>query len=167
MNTLLYNETMLKKFEIYPTRISVRYQWQEIKNSAEGYDNSHLYLKSIPRKGLGVFSKKDLKEGDIIELCHSAPIETPSRWMRDSGIKKYSYWDPDGRGLIPFGFGCIYNSADRENLKNITYHMFVEDRLMVFIATKDIPAGEELITWWGEGYYKSWCDASNKPITDN
>jgi hypothetical protein len=146
-------EEAVKKF---PTFLDVRHKWQEFKNSKEGYCNSHLYIKNIKNKGLGVFSKKDIKEGEVVEYCHSILIETPRPWMRDQGITKYCYWSGD-IGIMPLGFGPIYNSAEREYMKNTHYFLFPEDSLVVFVAQKDIAAGEEVTVWWGEDYYKNWC----------
>jgi hypothetical protein len=140
----------------FPTFIDVRHNWQEIKKTKYGYSNSNLYIKNVPKKGLGVFSKTDIKKGDVIEYCHSIFIETPRPWMRDRGITKYCYWSGD-TGLMPLGFGPIYNSAERDFLKNAHYFLFPDDSLIVFVAQRDIPAGEEVLVWWGEDYYKSWC----------
>ena len=40
---------------------------------------------------------------------------------------------------------------------NIKYKVFVQNKLVVFIAIKDIEEGQELLTWWGQSYYNSWC----------
>jgi hypothetical protein len=148
-----------KKKKIYPSYIDVLYKWQELKKT--GYSNRDLYIKEVPIKGLGVFSSRDIKEGEIVELCHCLPIETPNPWMRDKGIKKYSYWEGQA-GFVPFGFGAIYNAADREHLLNIKYFLFPTDRILAYVAQKDIPADQELLTWWGEGYYKGWCHPDSK-----
>lgn len=145
----------------FPTFIDVRHNWQELKKSKQGYSNSNLYIKNVPKKGLGVFSKTDIKKGEVVEYCHSIFIETPRPWMRDRGITKYCYWSGD-TGLMPLGFGPIYNSAERDFLKNAHYFLFPEDSLIVFVAQRDIPAGEEITVWWGEDYYRSWCEPSQQ-----
>jgi hypothetical protein len=152
------NSTENKSDNIYPTFIDVQYGWQQAKKN--GYTNSNLYIKMVEKKGFGVFSKNDIKNGEVIEYCHSILIETPRQWMRDQAITKYSYWSND-QGVLPLGFGPIYNSAERQHLVNASYFIFPEDALIVFVAQKDISAHEEILVWWGDGYYDSWCKPNN------
>jgi hypothetical protein len=63
---------------------------------------------------------------------------------------------------MPLGFGPIYNSAERQHLKNADFFLFPEDSLIVFVAQKNIPANEEITVWWGDGYYESWCKPANQ-----
>jgi hypothetical protein len=153
------NMTEIDESNIFPTFIDVRYKWQEAKKA--GYSNSNLYVKDVKNKGLGVFSTNDIKKGEVVEYCHSIPIETPRQWMRDAGITKYCYWSND-MGMMPLGFGPIYNSADKEFLKNTQYFLFPEDMLIVFVAQKNISANEEILVWWGEDYYNNWCEKNHQ-----
>lgn len=146
------------KADVFPTFLDVRYAWQEAKKN--GYSNSHLYIKNVQNKGLGVFSNNNIKKGEVVEYCHSILIETPKPWMRDRTITKYCYWSND-LGIMPLGFGPIYNCAEREHLKNTGFFLFPEDALVVFVAQKDIAKNEEILVWWGEGYYNSWCKQNN------
>jgi hypothetical protein len=152
------NNLNVSQGDVFPTFIDVKYAWQEAKKN--GYSNSHLYIKNVKNKGLGVFSNKDIKKGEVIEYCHSFLIETPLPWMKDKGIKQYSYWSGD-HGIVPLGFGPIYNSAERDFLKNTGHFIFPEEKLIVFVAQKDIPAHEEILVWWGEDYYSAWCAPKN------
>jgi hypothetical protein len=65
-------------------------------------------------------------------------------------------------GMMPLGFGPIYNSADKEFLKNTQYFLFPEDMLIVFVAQKNISANEEILVWWGEDYYNNWCEKNHQ-----
>jgi len=141
---------------IYPTFNEVKYFWESKCKKNGGYSNSHLYVKFVEKKGLGVFPKRDIKAGEVIEYCHSIVLETPRRWQKDSQISKYCYWSHE-TGIMPLGFGPIYNSAEREDMRNCNYFTFPESALVIFVAIQDIPANEEILVWWGEDYYKSWC----------
>lgn len=144
---------------IFPSFLDVRYGWQEAKKN--GHSNSHLYIKQADHKGLGVFTSKDIKAGEVIEYCHCLPIETPGKWIVDKGIKNYSYWSSD-KGFVALGFGSIYNSAERNHLKNASYFIFEEDRLIVYVAQKNIKKDEEILTWFGDGFYDYWCNPNKK-----
>lgn len=145
--------------DIFPTFTDVRYGWQEAKKN--GHSSSNIYIKKIDPKGIGVFANKDIKTGEVIEYCHCLPIEIPGRWMNDKGIKNYSYWSGE-RGFIALGFGSIYNSAERDHLKNAGYFIFEDDNLIVYVAQKDIKKDEEILTWFGDGFYNYWCMPKNK-----
>jgi hypothetical protein len=46
--------------------------------------------------------------------------------------------------------------------------MFKEDLLIVFVAQRDIQKDEEILTWWGEGYYQHWCtNNQKKPVNED
>jgi hypothetical protein len=152
---------MTKKDTEFPSFLDVKYNWQQLKDSENGYSINNLYIKNVARKGLGVFSKQNIKKGEVIEYCHAVKLEIPQRWMHDRAIKKYCYWDKSGQGLMPLGFGPIYNSADRDHLKNAHYFLFPEDNLVAFVAQEDILAHEEILVWWGDGYYDSWCKSNS------
>jgi hypothetical protein len=151
------NNSNVSQDDVFPKFIDVRYAWQEAKKN--GHSNSHLYIKKAGNKGLGVFANKNIKIGEVIEYCHCLPIETPHQWLHDRGIKNYSYWS-DERGLIALGFGSIYNSAERHHLKNASYFTFEKDQLIVYVAQRDIQKDEEILTWFGDGFYNYWCDPS-------
>lgn len=150
----------MDKNDIFPTFIDVRHGWQEAKKN--GHSNPHLYIKKINPKGLGVFANKDIKKGEVIEYCHCLPIEIPGKWMLDKGIKNYSYWGNNDKGFVALGFGSMYNSAERAHLKNASYFIFEEDLLIVYVAQKDIKKDEEILTWFGDGFYNHWCLPNNK-----
>lgn len=147
---------------VYPSFIDIKYLWQEFKKSKNGYNNSHLYIKNVNQhKGLGVFPNQNIKEGQIVEFCHCVKIDTPKQWIHDRGLLKYCYWTNYGQGVMPLGYGPIYNSADRQHLRNTDFFIFPEDNLIVFVAQKNITAHEEILVWWGDSYYENWCKPSN------
>jgi hypothetical protein len=139
-------------------KIRVQYEWMELKK--KGYQNNKVYIKEIPPKGMGVFANKDLEENEIIEFCHSFLANTPTKFMYDNNITEYALpgnIDNETYPCFAFGLGCVYNSADSDNLRNVDWHVFPESKLSVFIANKKIKKDEELLGWFGEGFYKSRC----------
>lgn len=146
--------------------------------SGEGL-RANLLLKKADYKGMGVFAGKPFAKGELIEMCHSILLEWQSKYQRDASISRYAYavgchCDPSltrppcmlncpvngHRYMIPLGFGACYNSADSEEGANAKYDV-VPDRLLIFYtATKDISEGEEIVTWFGKGFYDAWCKAA-------
>jgi hypothetical protein len=145
-------------------KIRLQYQWQELKK--QGYQNNRVYIKEIPPKGVGVFAKEDIKAGEVVEMCHTFTAETPSKYIQDKSMSEYmlpGIINNEAHPSFAFGFGCIYNSSNSESERNVEWTVFPEGKLSVFIANRDIKKDEELLAWFGEGFYTSRC----KPNMDN
>jgi hypothetical protein len=139
-------------------KIRVQYEWQQLKK--QGYQNNKVYIKEIPPKGLGVFAKEDIKAGEVAEMCHTFTAEIPSKYVQDKNMSEYmlpGVINNEAHPSFAFGFGCIYNSSESEDSRNIEWTVIPESRLSVFIANRDIKKDEELLAWFGEGFYITRC----------
>lgn len=143
--------------------------WKQV--TLEGFTNSNLLVKESPGKGLGVFAKKEIKKDQIVEFCHAIVLSWKGRYVKDPSITKYAYWSPcacdDCRvhgltGLILLGNGSVYNSASSDEEKNCSFFIYPKTALAIFVANKNISQGEEILTWWGQGYYDQWCKNEKK-----
>jgi len=139
-------------------------KWHRLKQ--EGYSNSHLKIKIDLIKGMGVYAEKDIPKDEPIEFCHSMKLSFREKYHSDMTLKQYCYThscpcdkckEHGGLLITPFGFGSIYNSASSQEKANARYKMFPKSKLIVFLANTDIKIGEEILTWWGQGYYDSFC----------
>jgi len=152
-------------------------------NPVEAYDSAlsdgmafRIFLKKAGYKGVGVFAGKIFQKGEIIEMCHAFIYEWQSKYQRDAAVARYAYGvgchcNPSpskppcllncpmngGRYIMPTGFGACYNSADREEDANARYEVIADKPAIIYIASKDISEGDEIVTWFGKGYYDSWC----------
>ena len=143
--------------------LKIKLKWENMKSN--GY-KSHLIIKNIPPKGLGVFANRDFSEGEEIEYCHMIPMAFKRRYIHDPGIIKYAYWSScqcddckkhGQSGFILLGNGSIYNSANSEKELNATFRIYTDFQVTVFKATKKIKKDEEILVWWGQRYYDTWC----------
>jgi hypothetical protein len=150
----------------------VKEAWDKLKT--DGFFTPHLRVKEAGNKGLGVFADVDIEKGKPIEFCHSIVMEHRNKYQHDPEFRRYSYWANceceeckrhGAQAVLPLGNGCIYNSAETKELSNCAYKVVANQRLIVFYAIKDIKAGEEILTWWGQGYYNRYCKASSPPDT--
>ncbi len=140
-----------------------RGHWEKLKR--EGYEPQGLQIRNAGRKGVGVFAMRDFEEGEVVEYCHCIRMAVPHNYCADRGIKQYAYWDSDvgdvpnhgPTGLIVLGHGSIYNSAESDEEKNCDWFVSADSRLVVFMALRKIRSGQEILTWWGQNYYNSWC----------
>lgn len=146
----------------------IQKKWTRIRD--EGFNNEHLTIRESPGKGLGVFANKKIKKNDIIEYCHACTLNWKRKYVHDPSILKYSYWSNcqckdcqthGNTGMILFGSGSVYNSAESNDLKNADFNLYPNLNLAIFTAIKDIEEDEEILVWWGQSYFNSWCKPKN------
>ena len=141
----------------------------------------NVYLGKAGHKGLGVFAGKPFAKEELIEMCHCIQLAWQARYQRDESIAQYAFAIPchcnpgpsrppcllncplNGHSyILPLGFGACYNSADQEEGANARYGIIQDKRLIFYVATKDISEHEEILTWFGRGYYDQWCKPNKK-----
>lgn len=139
-------------------------EWKKLK--VQGVLNDHLEIKESPGRGMGVFARKDIAEGDVIEYCHAIVLDWRRKYIGDSQIRRYAFWsgcscvECKAHGEmagIPLGYGSIYNSGDKEEDANAYYQFYASDSFQVFIAKRTIAVGEEILVWYGQEYLDYWC----------
>jgi len=102
-------------------------------------------VKESKIHGWGVFAKEDIKKDDIIEECHFMSIH-PLMYtiIKRLSISRYTFSYPKStmEELIwPFGNGCVFNSSPTPNAE---WNTDTVNRLLIFVALKDIKKGEEM-----------------------
>jgi hypothetical protein len=161
---MLYPEDIIDQYSQQGCEHSVdlnkiRDAWSKAK--INGHNLDHLEVKISTPKGLGVFSRKDIEKGDIVEICHCIVPEIPSENCGDRGLLQYAYHFSEPRSpkkmAIPLGFGCIYNSASTAEEANLIHIAFPTEKMLCFLANANVKNGEELLTFHGDGYFNTWC----------
>jgi len=140
------------------------YEYREM-----GYTNSKIYIKSADHKGLGVFAKEHIKAGEPVEFCHSIVLKWRKKYHNDKALLRYVFSDVHCKCkecrkhgpilMLPLGFGGIYNCSSSAETNNCKYVLFQPKRLIIFIATKDIEPDDEITCWFGDLYYKYYCES--------
>ena len=134
---------------------------------AKGLSNKDLEIKgsNIRNAGLGVFAKKNFKPFDVIEYCHLIVLKNREAISSDQSINLYAYGyycscskcSKYGKVLsIPLGFGSIYNTALNKEGANAEFYVNIHTPVQIFYAIKNISAGEEIVTFYGEAYVKAY-----------
>jgi len=152
---LCENHGILAEEGEFPEYLS---KWEKMKE--KGYSNSNIYVKKTKDKGLGVFAKNPINEGEEIEYCYAIkiPIEDSLKYLEKTHyiIEKYSYGGYVNYYILT-GFGMIYNSANSKEESNITHITFHDKDIILFKAIKNIQKDEELLTWWTMPYFQKYC----------
>jgi len=135
----------------------------------------HLYIKNAgvnrhgKDKGRGVFALAPIEKDHVIEFC---PAVKMTLTREEESLQANSLWhsnlfwytetkegDPSGmqQGMFALGYGTLINSADSPEDANCFYEIYPEDNLVVFKAIKGIKEHDEILSWFGEGFYKKHC----------
>ena len=113
------------------------------------YITPSIEIKNSEKIGSrGVFALKNYKKNDIIEICPTISEET-SKF--DGILKDYIFKYDDTNSLLAFGFCSMYNHSDDYNA---LWTVLSKNQIKMY-ATKDIKKGEEILTSYGEGYWKT------------
>ncbi len=113
------------------------------------YKNPKIEIKKSSIHGWGVFAKEDIKFDEVLEECHGLIIEMDYyKIMMRYKIKgilcnAFNIYNTKGEQqiMIPYGFGCMYNSSRKPNIK-INYDSI--NKIMTFKSRINIKSGSEL-----------------------
>jgi SET domain-containing protein len=101
-----------------------------------------VYAKEIPGKGRGVFARRPIRNGELIESC--PVIVCPGQeWehLEKTALRDfYLNFGPDDSAIC-LGFGSLYNHSETPNAKTVRAP---EQRFVHFYATRDIAQDEEI-----------------------
>lgn len=140
-----------------------------LEHKALGFNSffDKLYIKSAEHKGVGVFAKKDISKGEVVEYCPSIILGWRSKYHHDTKLLRYVFSDDScscqhckkhgNLLMLPLGYGGIYNSADSKENANIKYHLYQGSKVIIFVADKDINKDQEILYWRGQEYYDNYC----------
>lgn len=97
-----------------------------------------------PIHGRGVFAKKPLKIGAIIEECPIIKMKLQEMTVRKQMLLNYYAFMIDEQNEytgIALGYGSLYNHSDNSNA---TYYFNKEKELMIFEAKQPIAINQEI-----------------------
>lgn len=112
--------------------------------------NNFLVVRNAGHKGRGVFTSKEIKKGDIIEICPIIELSKKDHYMLiDNLLENYTFvWNTQKKSAaIVLGYGSLYNHSKNYNA---TYIKKIKENVMLFKATKTIAANEEITIDYGD-----------------
>ncbi|MES2704162.1 MAG: SET domain-containing protein [Bacteroidota bacterium] len=122
-----------------------------------------LHIDEIPGKGRGIYTKKALPKGTVVETAPVIVMTAEDRKLLDQTLlHDYIFeWQPGGQQMccMALGWVPIFNHSYRSNCE---YFMDYDTQSMYIETVRDIKAGEELTinyngTWNNKA--KVWFDA--------
>lgn len=112
--------------------------------------NTNLFVSNAGHKGRGVFTSKILKKGELIEICPVIELTYREHQSLVGHIlENYAFvWNTKKRSVaILLGFGSLYNHSLKPNAD---YFKRLKDGVMLFKASRNIKAGEEITIDYGD-----------------
>jgi len=97
-----------------------------------------IEIRNSPRKGRGVFAKKAIKKGAIIERVPLLIVTWDE--MADSELADYAFVYSPTKVAIALGYGSLYNHSYSPNAR----YDDEGKKAKVFSAIANIKAGEEI-----------------------
>ncbi len=99
-----------------------------------------IEIRRVRGKGRGVFARRPIEEGEVIETCPVLILPASSIEDFSDGLGAYVFEWGRGRLALALGYGSLYNHSYRPNAR----YADLADRTKLFTAIRDIAAGEEI-----------------------
>jgi hypothetical protein len=120
---------------------------------------------------LGVFAKRNFSENELIECSPIFKLDWRSKYQKDSSVMQYAFTTntkcqcneckTHGYNLyICLGYASIYNSKKDPDA---SWFLSPQHRAWFLVATKDIKRGNEIFTFYGNGYNMDYYNKPNRP----
>lgn len=122
---------------------------EQNRSDEQGLIGSNIVWKSVKGKGRGVFTNRDIRKGEIVEVAPAVPMAkkhvpddaTPDGYVLD--------WDEDKKGkeyALGLGYIMLYNHSKKPNIEIETD---LEEMTFSVTALRDIKKDEELMWDYG------------------
>jgi len=123
-----------------------------------------IYVKPVEGKGLGVFAREQIAEGEIIEICPLMSLGKNPGGKNQDPFYDYRFTYPregahNGNEdmVVAWGYGSLYNHCSFN--PNATWVDHDEYKAFIFIAIRSIEPEEEVCIYYGdESYWRSRKD---------
>ena len=111
-----------------------------------------IYVGESKISGRGVFAKKDIQSGEILEECHFIELSESDFNKIYTVLKDYVFTFPFGNknNCVVFGLGSIYNHS---LLPNAYWECDENKKLFRYITSKSIKKNDEIFI-----NYQKWVD---------
>ncbi len=108
------------------------------------YLHEAVYLKNTKSKGRGVFTKKNINEGILIEIAPVIILSKAQRKLLDQTLLHdyiFEWGENDDECCMALGYVALYNHSYKSNCE---YEMELKKAIIKIKTVRQIKAGEEL-----------------------
>jgi SET domain-containing protein len=116
--------------------------WADVEDVMALTHTDVIEVKRIKGKGRGVFARRLIKRGEVIErvpvlVLKSGDVEELTAW---EGLASYCFVWGEGTVALALGYGSLYNHSFRPNAK----YEDIGQQTKVYSAIREIRPGEEV-----------------------
>lgn len=123
------------------------------------YPPTKIYVKPVEGKGLGVFAREAIAEGETIETCPLMSLgKNPGNKTQDPffnyrfGYPREGAHNGNQDFVVAWGYGSLYNHCGFN--PNATWVDVADHKAFRFVAIRPIQPEEEIcINYGGSGYW--------------
>ena len=107
--------------------------------------------KYLPFKTNGLFASKDFKKGETVEVC---PVLKIDKKINNNTINEYIFKSNNDKkhNLLAMGYCGLINHSKKDI--NVKWYVSKNNKTIRFYCIKNIKKGEELLTNYGDNYWK-------------
>lgn len=111
----------------------------------------NIEVKLTSKKGRGVYALKEIKMGEIIEICPTIIFsEKEAEELEKTILSNYWFswkdWETNEYGCIAGGYALFYNHSNTPNAK---HERDYTTKTLIFTAQRDIHTNEEITIKYG------------------
>jgi SET domain-containing protein len=120
--------------------------------------NNKIYIapSNILNAGRGVFAAKNIKKGEVIEVCPILLLwDKDATVLQQTKLQRYVFEYTKKSSMLALGYGSLYNHNDEPNAlyELLTYENAAEESNQLYItALKPILKNEEIYINYGNGF---------------
>ena len=107
-------------------------------------DKVYIAESKIANAGRGVYARRDIRKGEVVEMCPTIDISTDDLvYLNETTLVTYLFYCGDDleQAVIALGFGSIYNHSYQPNA---IYEIKPQKGVMSLVALRDISKDEEI-----------------------
>jgi len=133
-----------------PKTVLVNQSFGLLRKKNRTYDSAKVSYGYTADKGLGVFARRDIKDGEVIEVAPILILNQRAMGVETLNDYLFVYDENEETFALPLCYGALYNHSDEPNAKwSIDY----DNQQMRFIAKTNILTGQEITVSYGENYW--------------
>ena len=139
--------------------------------------SSKVVLKRSDLHGYGIFATENIQNGEIIEEATFVLTSYKVKDLIHPEMAEFLLTYPcrceecvmRGRPFIfTSGLAIQYNCCNKEIDTNVVFYYNLHTRIITTVAYSNIEKGQEILAYWGQGYYDVWISSQKqkKKIAD-
>lgn len=123
-----------------------------LRRSHTQHSTSKVAFGKTPEKGLGVFAKTAISNGELVEVAPLIIVDSDAMAVENLDDYIFTVNKEEDIYAIALGYGSIYNHSENPNAE---WNINIEDKEIRFVAKSDIQEGQEITVSYGSSYWET------------